>query len=153
MSQYLPTVGFRWEEDCESLVERIDSHPSDSPEGHILEVDLEYPEDLQDMHNAYPLALERMMVQKKWMSDYQHDLLGVGAAPTEVEKLVPDLHNKDRYVLHYRNLQLYMYLGMRLTKVHCALWFDQSPWMEPYIRMNTELRKKATSGFEKDLYS
>ncbi|MEW8688825.1 MAG: hypothetical protein AB2556_23655, partial [Candidatus Thiodiazotropha sp.] len=67
-------------------------------------------------------------------------------------KLVPNLRNKDRYVLHYRNLQLYMSLGMRLTKVHRALRFEQSPWMEPYIRMNTELRKKATSDFEKDLY-
>ena len=91
------------------------------------------------------------MVQKKWMSDYQHDLLGVGAAPTEVE-LVSNLRNKDRYVLHYRNLQLYMSLSMRLTEVHRALRFDQRPWMEPYIRMNTELRKKAISGFEKDLY-
>ena len=86
------------------------------------------------------------------MSEYQHNLLGVGVAPTDVEKLVPNLRNKDRYVLHYRNLQLYMSLGMRLTKVHRALRFDQSPWMEPYIQMNTELRKKAVSGFEKDLY-
>ena len=73
-------------------------------------------------------------------------------APVEVEKLVPNLYNKDRYVLHYRNLLLYMSLGMRLAEVHCALRFDQNPWMEPYIRMNTELRKKAASDFEKDLY-
>ena len=86
------------------------------------------------------------------MSEDQHNLLGVGVAPTEVDKLVPNLCNKDRYVLHYRNLQLYTSLGMRLTKVLCALRFDQSPWMEPYIRMNTELRKKAASDFEKDLY-
>ena len=75
----------------------------------ILEVDLEYPEELQDAHNAYPLPPERMVVQQKWMSECQHNLLGVGVAPTEVEKLVPSLRNKDRYVLHYRNLQLYMY--------------------------------------------
>ena len=75
----------------------------------------------------------------------------VGVAPTEVEKRVPNLHNKDRHVLHYRNLQLYMSLGMRLAKVHRAVRFDQSPWMEPYIRMNTEIRKKAASDFEKDL--
>ena len=80
-----------------------------------------------------------MVVQKEWMSEYQHNLLGVGVAPTEVEKLVPNLRNKDRYVLHYRNLQLYMSLGMRLTKVHRALRFDQSPLMEPYIQMNSEL--------------
>ena len=86
------------------------------------------------------------------MSEYQHELLGVGVASSEVEKLVPNLYNKNRYVLHYRNLQLYLSLGMRLTKVHRALRFQQSCWMEPYIRLNTELRKKATSGFEKDLF-
>ena len=72
--------------------------------------------------------------------------------PTEVEKLVPNLRNKDRCVLHYRTLQLYTSLGMRLAKVHRALRFDKNPWMEPHIGMNTELRKKAASDFEKDLY-
>ena len=67
------------------------------------------------------------MRQKKWMSDNQHNLLGVSVALTEVEKLDPNLHDKDCYVLHYRNLQLYMSLGMHLAKVHRALWFDQSP--------------------------
>ena len=80
------------------------------------------------------------------------NLLGIWVAPSEVEKLVPNLRNKDRYVRHYRNLQLYTSLGMHLTKVHRALRFDQSPWMEPYIWMNTELQKKAASDFEKDLY-
>ena len=76
------------------------------------------------------------------MSEYQHNLLGVGVAPTEVQKLVPNLHNKKIYVLRYRNLQLYLPLCMRLTKIHHALRFKQSLWMEPYIRINTELRKK-----------
>ena len=122
MSQYLPTGGFRWVDDCEQLVKTIAEQSADSPEGYILEVDLEYPE-----HNSYPLAPERMVIQKEWMSEYQHNLLGVVVAPTEVEKLVPNLRNKDRYVLHYRNLQLYMSLGMRLKRVHRALRFDQSP--------------------------
>ena len=152
MSQPLPTGGFRWVEDCDGLAKSIALHPAESPSGYILEVDLEYPEELHDAHNAYPLAPERMVVQKEWMSEYQHSLLGVGVAPTEVEKLVPNLRNKERYVLHYRNLQLYLSMGMRLKNVHRALSFNQSPWMEPYIRMNTELRKKATSDFEKDLY-
>ena len=73
-------------------------------------------------------------------------------APTEVEKFVPNLRNKERYVFHYRNLQLYLSLVMRLTKVHKALHFRQSLWMEPYIRMNTEFRKQTTSDFERDLY-
>ena len=152
MRQPLPTGAFRWDEDCEQLAKTIADYPSDDPEGFMIEVDLEYPEDLHSAHNAYPLTPERIVVQEKWMSEYQHNLLGVGVAPTEVEKLVPNLRNKNRNLLHYRNLQLYTSLGMRLTKVHHALRFNQSPWMEPYIRMNTELRKKAASDFEKDLY-
>ena len=77
----------------------IADHPVDDPEVFILEVDLEYPEDLHNAHSSYPLALERMVVQKKWMSECQHNLRGVGVAPTEVEKLVPNLHNKEGYVL------------------------------------------------------
>ena len=152
MSQPLPTGGFQWVDDCDRLTETITEHPADSHEGYILEVDLEYPEELHNVHNAYPLAPERMVVKKEWMSEYQHELLDVGVASSEVEKLVPNLYNKNSYVLHYRNLQLYLSLGMRLTKVHRALRFQQSRWMEPYIRLNTELRKKATSGFEKDLF-
>ena len=83
------------------------------------------------------------------MSEYQKELRGMSV---EVIKLEPNLFVKMKYVLHSRNLQLYLSLGMGLKKVHRALRFNQSPWMEPYIRMNTELRKEATSDFEKDLY-
>ena len=154
MSQALPTGGFWWVEAVElkELTQKIADIPADGSEGYILEADLVYPPELHDEHNSYPLAPERMVIQMSWMSDYQHGLLGVGVAPTEVKKLVPNLCDKERYVLHYHNLQLYLSLGMRLTKVHRTLRFSQSPWMEPYIRMNTELWKKATSGFEKDLY-
>ena len=84
MSQYLPTGSFRWVDDGQQLAKTIAEQPADSPEGYILEVDLEYPEELHDAHNSYPLAPESMMVQKEWMSEYQHNLLGVGVAPTEV---------------------------------------------------------------------
>ena len=149
MSQPLPTGGFQWVNDCDRLSETIIEHPADSHEGYILEVDLEYPGELHVAHNAYPLAPERMVVKKEWMSDYQHKLLDAGV---EVKKLVPSLYNKNCYVLHYRNLQLYMSLGMKLTKVHRALSFQQSCWMEPYIRLNTELRTAADNDFEKDLF-
>ena len=147
----LPTSDLRWE-NCDKLAESILEHPTDIPEGYILEVDLESPKELHEEHNAYPPAPKRMMVQKEWMSEYQYDL-GNGVVPTEVEKLVPNVHNKERYVLHYRNLQLYVSLGMRLKKIHRAICFKQSPWMELYIRMNTEFRKQASSDFEKDLYT
>ena len=63
-------------------------------------------------------------------------------------QLVPNLREKTRYILHYRNLQHFLQLGMRLKKIHRAIRFDQSPWVEPYIRNNTELRKKAKSNFD-----
>ena len=85
-------------DDSQQLAKTIAEQPADDPEVFILEVDREYPDDLHNLHNAYPLAPERIVVQKKWMSEYQYNLLGV--APTQVEKLVPNLHNKDRYVLH-----------------------------------------------------
>ena len=69
MSQALPTGGFRWVEDCNRLHETITDLPVDGPEGYILEVDLEYPQELHGAHNTYPLAPERMVVQKEWMSD------------------------------------------------------------------------------------
>lgn len=75
-------------------------------------------------------------------ADYHHEVLkSAGGTLTTVEKLVPDLRNKERYVVHYRHLQLYLSLWMKLKKIHRALRFDQSLWMEPYIRINTELRK------------
>ena len=60
--------------------------------------------------------------------------------------------DKKKYVVHYRNLQLYLSLGMKVKKVHRILEFNEKPWMEPYIRLNTELRKKAKSAFKKDFY-
>ena len=137
MSLPLTTGAFRWEEDCEQLAKTIADHPADDSEGFILEVDLEYPEDLHNAHNAYPLAPERMVVQKKWMSEYQHNLLGVWMAPTEVEKLVLNLRNKVLYMLHYRNLQLYTSLGMRQTKsiapsgsTKALGWSHTSGWIQ-----------------------
>ena len=60
--------------------------------------------------------------------------------------------DKEKYVTHYSNLQFYLRQGMRLKKVHRVIEFDQEPWMEPYIRMNTEFRKQAKSDFETDFY-
>ena len=148
MSQYLPTGNFEWVSTDESTIRNL---PPDSPTGCILEVDLEYPDELHDMHNDYPLAPESMVVQDEWLSPYQKQILGTQKLPP-VRKLVLNLRSKTKYVVHYRNLQLYLSLGLRLKKIHRVLAFDQSPWMEPYIRMNTELRKQATSDFEKDLY-
>ena len=84
------------------------------------------------------------------MSEYQHDILSIGVAPDEVEKMILNLCNKEQYVLHYRNLQLYLCLCMHLIKVRHTLRSVQSLWMEPFIWMTTKLWKGATSDFEKN---
>ena len=58
-----------------------------------------------------------------------------------VKKLIPNLGRKTNYVVHYRNLQLYLSLGMKLTKIHRALEFKQSDWMKKYIDFDTEKKK------------
>ena len=72
--------------------------------------------------------------------------------PPDSKKLLLTLQDKNNYVVHYRNLQFYLKQGMKLKRVHRVLDFDQECWMEPYILMNTEFRKKAKSDFEKNFY-
>ena len=132
--------------------EAVLSTSKDADHGFILEVDLDYPTSLHRQHNDYPLAPEKLKVEKHWMSPYQQKLIEELGVSIGCEKLVPNLMDKSRYVLHYRNLQLYLSLGMKLEKVHKVLKFDQSAWMAPYIEKNTQLRTAATNDFEKDFY-
>ena len=150
MSQYLPTGGFKWltEEEVD-----LSKYNDELEKGLVLEVDLEYSGELHDLHNDYPLAPEKIKVTEDMLSPYCREIaekfkVKVGL----VEKLVPTLSNKERYVLHYRNLQLYMSLGLKLIKIHRALEFNQSPWLKPYIDFNTKKRAKAKNSFEKDFF-
>ena len=60
--------------------------------------------------------------------------------------------DKDRFVLHYRNLQQFLQLGMKLKKVHRILKFKQKVWMKPYIDFNTQKRKEAINDAEKNFF-
>ena len=126
MSQYLPTGGFKWKSNYIDVIDINDT----SSKGYILEVDLEYPESLHDFHNDYPLAPERLQL-------------------SGVKKLVPNLNNKKNYVVHYRSLKQYNNMGLKLTKIHRVLEFNQSPWMKGYNDFNTDMRKQATDDFDK----
>ena len=139
MSQYLPTGNFKWMSERE--VRKIDQgkYGADSKKGLILEVDLEYPQELHDLHNDYPLAPEKVKVSKNMFSGYCKKIaekynISIGL----VSKLIPMLRDRKEYILHYCNLQLCLDLGIKIKKVHRVLKFDQSPLLKQYIDFNTE---------------
>ena len=132
MSEKMPYKDFKWVS-VESDQPPLEKITSDGDLGYILEVDLEYPNELHDLHNDYPLAPETMEING-------------------VNKLTPNLKNKTKYILHHRNLKLYLSLGLRLTKIHRIIEFKQSEWLAPYIALNTNLRTNAKNNFEKDFF-
>ena len=103
-----------------------------------------------------------MKVKAEDLSRYQRDFLllihhesekeGVLKINDSHEKLIPNLRSKKNYTLHYRNLKLYLSLGMRLQKIHRILKFKQSPWLKHYIDFNTVQRTAARNDFEKDFF-
>ena len=125
MSKSLPTHGFKWMEE--------DERNNWKNYSCILEVDLEYPKSLHDLHNDYPLAPEQVEVNK-------------------VKKLIPNLGDKKKYVIHYENLKQYLNLGLKLGKIHRGIKFEESLWLKKYIALNTDLRTKAKNDFEKDFF-
>lgn len=101
----------------------------------ILEVDLEYPKELHDLDNDYPLAPERIMISSH-----------------KVEKLVPNLDDKKKYIIHHQNLKQCLELGLRLKKIYRGIKFKEDPWLKSYIELNTNLRMNAKNEFEKDFF-
>ena len=145
MSQKLPTKDFKWEENI-NYYKKI-------PKGRgcIIECDLEYTNDCKLKTKKYPLAPEKMKIEKEQLSNYQKKLLGDKPLGKE-EKLFLTLYDKKKYVLHYDILKYYIKLGMKVTKVYRTISFKESNWLAKYINFNTEQRKKCKSDFEKDLW-
>ena len=153
MSQYLPTGGFKWLTEKQINKINLAQYNEDSNKGLLIEVDLEYPKELHDLHNDYPLAAERVCVNNNMLSKYCKRIAAKYNISTGlVSKLIPTLSNKEKYVLHYRNLQLYLDLGLKINKVHRVLEFNQSPWLKQYINFNTQKRTQAKNSFEKDFF-
>ena len=151
MSEYLPYCKFKWLKN----VDRFDvmSIGKKSRTGCIFEVDLEYPDELHASRNDYPLTPEKLAASYEILSDYCKKIADkYGIEFGDVKKSIPNLGKKMYYVLHYRDLQLYLSLGMKLTKIHRVLKFKQSDWMKRYIMFNTEKRKNAANSFEKDFF-
>ena len=102
--------------------------------GYILECDLEYPKGLHDSHNGYPLCPEKIEVISNMLSKYCSDIANKCAIKIGgVKKLIPNLSDKNKYVVHYRNLQYYLSLGIKLIKVHRILKFKESNWLQDML--------------------
>ena len=99
----------------------------------MLEVDVKYPKELHDLHNDLPFMCEKMKINK-------------------VEKLVPNLYDKNKYVIHIRALDQALKHGLVLEKVHRVIELNQSGWLKSYIDFNTKLRTQAKNDFEKDFF-
>ena len=107
MSSYLPYGGFTWLKNIDGF--DINSISKKSPIGYILEVDLEYLDELHVLHNEYPLAPKKLAIHYEMLSDYCKNIADeYGIKDGDVIKLIPNLNNKTSYVLHYRNLHLYL---------------------------------------------
>lgn len=137
MSQSLPIAKFEWLSDQEIETLDISTITSDSEDGYVFEVDLTYPNDLHDLHNDLPFCPENIVPPN---------------GKSKLPKLIPNLQNKTKYIIHYRNLQQCLKYGLILTKIHRVLKFKQMPWLKPYIDLNTSLRNNASNEFERDFF-
>ena len=143
MSKKLPVNGFRWldsNEINEINEEFIKNYNENNDKDYIFEVDVRYPKRLHDLHSDLSFLPERMEINK-------------------CKKLICNLSNKKKYVIHVNSLKQALNHGLKnqalnqaLKKIHRVIEFNQKEWLKPYIDMNTELRKAAKIDFEKDLF-
>ena len=133
MSKKLPVNGFKWIDDKEINEEFIKNYDENDNKGYILEVDVKYPKRLHELHSDLSFLSERMKIDK-------------------CNKLVCNLFNKKKYLAHKNSLKQALNHGLKLKKIHRIIEFNQEAWLQPYIDMNTELRKAAKNDFEKDLF-
>ena len=156
LSEKLPITNFSWV--GENVLNEIDwkNIDTETDVGYIIECDLDYPESLHDEHTDFPLAPVKRKILNSELSPYQTKTLeflkDYGYKRTAIEKLMLTLDNKIKYTLHFKNLKLYLELGLILKKIHRGIKFNQLDFLKPYIKLNTDLRKQATNDFEKDLF-
>ena len=136
MSKFLPTSGLKWIDPKEF---DLNEYTSNSSKGCVLKVDLEYPKELHELHNDYPLAPDKMKIRREMLSEYQLKIADFYNIPIgKVKQLVSNLFDKERYLIHYENFQLYLRLGLKQKNVHRVLEFNHSQWLKQYIEFNKQ---------------
>ena len=147
MMKKLPTGGFEWSDiSLEKIIETSDK----SDIGYFVMIDLNYPSNLHDRHNDFPLAAEKLKIDAEMLSQYQEVL---GNKTSHIPKLLETLQSKQKYVCHYSVLKFYCQQGLQVTRLHKTLKFNQSDFMKCYIEQNKKLRQQpGISAFEKNFF-
>ena len=154
MSEKLPTGNFRWLSKEE--VDMFNVHNIDAEGGtcYILDVNLQYPKAIHDLHNDYPLAVECKYIEEADLSPYnQYFLKEHNEKFKSTKKLCPDLKDKKNYVCSLKNLKFFIKQGLVLQKIHRILAADQSNFLHPYIEFNSlKRRESAHIKFKSDFF-
>ena len=154
MSFPMPIGGFRWMERDE--IDAIDwqAQTENQPIGYTVECDLDYPPELHDAHNDYPLAPDKTQTNYTCLSEQQVEISIAYKLNRNCKcvKLMPNLMHKRFYTCDYLNLKFYLDHGLNLKQVHRVIEYRQSRWLQTYIDLNQNLRKNARQEHEKDLF-
>lgn len=137
MSQFLPYANFKWLTDIQISEFNLATKSDEGDVGYILEVDLDYPEQLHKLHNDFPFCMEN--IKPNYITSKQN-------------KLIANLHPKTNYIIHFQSLKQCLSEGLILKKIHRVLQFNQKPFLKSYIDLNTSLRAQAKNSFFKDFY-
>ena len=122
MSKSLPRSKFKW---LNPEKFNLDKYKDDTLRGCVLEVNLEYPKELHELRSDHPLVLDKLEIKKEILSDYQLKIVDdFKISISNVKKLVPSVFVEEKYVLHHKNLQLYLSLRLKMKKTHRVLEFD-----------------------------
>ena len=134
ITEKLPVRGFKWLDDISKIDEDfVKDYDKNNNNSYILDVDIDYPSKLLNLHSDLPFLPERMVINN-------------------TKKLVCNLNDKKNYIVHINVLKQALDHGLKLKKVHRVIEFEQEAWLKEYIGVNTELTKKATNDFEKDFF-
>jgi hypothetical protein len=151
MLKPIPYANFCWLSESEVKMLNVLNISDNSEIGYILEVSLIYPSKIHEKTNIYPLAPEKICIRRDQLSSYCENLakefnIKLDSNP----KLIPNLYDKEHYVIHYRHLKQLLQLGIELKLIHRGIQFNQKPFMRKYVEELTEIRRLADNQFDSD---
>ncbi|KAG1653152.1 hypothetical protein GQR58_025779 [Nymphon striatum] len=143
MQNYLPKGNFKY-------INEFDFNNVDEKYGYFFVVDLAYPSKIHDLTCDFPLASEHMKITDDMLSDYMKNLPIKKGAPTQ--KLTLNQFDKIEYKVFYPVLKFYLEMGMKITKIHRIIKYDQEPFLKSYIDFNSRMRQNSTTDFGKSFF-